>query len=151
MSEKRRKIMNEERRQILQMLAENKITADEAERLISALEREEPAPVPGSAPGSKRRPKYLRVMMNYDDGAGGEREGRINIRVPLRLLRAGVRLTALIPPRALAKANEELDKAGVPIDLAELKPQQLEELVDALDELTVDMDDPGSKIQIFCE
>jgi polyhydroxyalkanoate synthesis regulator phasin len=34
--------MNEQRRQILQMLAEGKITADEAERLIDALEREQP-------------------------------------------------------------------------------------------------------------
>lgn len=143
--------MNEERRQILQMLAENKITADEAERLLDAVEREQPDPGAGFAPGSKRRPKYLRVVVNYDDGTGGEGEGRINIRVPLRLLRAGVRLTSLIPPRALTKANEELDKAGFPIDLAELKPQQLEELIDALDDLTVDVDDPGNKVQVFCE
>ncbi|MDT5027597.1 MAG: hypothetical protein QOE61_4023, partial [Micromonosporaceae bacterium] len=31
--------MNEQRRQILQMLADGKITADEAERLIAAVER----------------------------------------------------------------------------------------------------------------
>ena len=36
--------MNEERRQVLQMLAEGKVTADEAERLIDALERDEPDP-----------------------------------------------------------------------------------------------------------
>jgi polyhydroxyalkanoate synthesis regulator phasin len=34
--------MNEQRRQILEMLAEGKITADEAQRLIDALEREQP-------------------------------------------------------------------------------------------------------------
>jgi len=143
--------MNEERRQILEMLAENKITADEAERLLDAIGRELPEPGPRTAPGSRTKPKYLRVDMNYDDGTGTDTEGRINIRVPLRLLRAGVRLTSLIPPRALDKASEELDKAGYPINLADLKPQQLEELVDALDELSVDMDDPGSKIRIFCE
>lgn len=145
--------MNEERRQILQMLAENKITADEAERLLDAVERDVPEPVAGTGSRSKAKPKYLRVIVNYDDGlgAGAGGEGRINIRVPLRLLRAGVRLTSLIPPRALEKATEELDKAGYPIDLAELKPQQLEDLVDALDELSVDVDDPTSKVKIFCE
>ena len=143
--------MTEERRQILQMLAENKITADEAERLLDAVGRELPEPLPGAGPGSKPKPKYLRVLVDYDDGTGTDTEGRINVRVPLKLLRAGVRLTSLMPPGAIAKASEELDKAGYPIDLAELKPQQLEDLVDALDELSVDVDDPGSKIRIFCE
>ncbi len=40
--------MSENRRQILDMLAQGKITADEAERLIAALERE-PAASSGSA------------------------------------------------------------------------------------------------------
>lgn len=136
--------MNEERGQVLQMLAEGKITADEAGRLIDALERERPESTPGTVARQKPRPKYLRVLIE-------DTSSRINVRVPLQLLRAGVRLASLIPPQALTRANAELSKVGVPIDLAELKPQQLEELVDQLDELTVDINDPGSKIQVFCE
>jgi hypothetical protein len=141
--------MNEQRRQILQMLAEGKITADEAERLIDAVEREQPDAPPGAAPRPKPRPKYLRVLMN--DNSGDDGPSRINIRVPLQLLRAGVRLTSLIPPQALTKINVELDKAGVPIDLTQLKPQHLEELIEALDDLTVSLDDPDTKMQVFCE
>jgi hypothetical protein len=138
--------MNEQRHQILQMLAEGKITADEAERLIDALGKEQPE---SPAPRPKSRPKYLRVIV-VDNSTGGE-PGRINIRVPLQLLRAGVRLTTLIPPRAMTRINAELDKSGVPIDLNELKPQQLEELIDQLDEVTVDINDPDAKVQVFCE
>jgi hypothetical protein len=76
---------------------------------------------------------------------------RINVRVPLQLLRAGVRLTSLIPPQALTRANAELDRKGVPIDLTELKPQHIEELIDQLDDVTVDVDDPETKLQVFCE
>jgi hypothetical protein len=142
--------MNEQQRQILQMLADGKVTADEAERLINALERDQPDMPLGTARDAKPRPKYLRVVMN--DNSGGEgAASRINIRIPLRLLRAGVRLAALIPPQALTKINAELEKAGVPIDLTDLRPQHLEELVDALDDVTVDLDDPDSKIQVFCE
>jgi hypothetical protein len=141
--------MNEQRRQILEMLAEGKITADEAGRLIDALERQQPESPPGAAPRSKPRPKYLRVVAMYDSGDDGP--GRVNIRVPLQLLRAGVRLTSLIPPQALTKVNAELSKSGVPIDLTELKPQHIEELIDQLDELTVDIDDTDSKVQVFCE
>ena len=141
--------MNEQRRQILQMLAEGKITADEAERLIGALEREQPESPPGAASRLKPRPKYLRVLLV--DSSDGDEPGRINIRVPLQLLRAGVRLTSLIPPQALTKVNAELNKSGIPIDLTELRPQQLEELIDQLDELTIDLDDPDTKMQVFCE
>jgi hypothetical protein len=141
--------MNEQRRQILQMLSEDKITADEAERLIDALERQRPEPPTGAAAGPNPRPKYLRVVV--EDNSGGDGPTRVNIRVPLQLLRAGVRLTSLIPPHALTKVNAELTRSGVPIDLTQLKPQQLEELIDQLDDVTVDVDDPDTKVQVFCE
>jgi len=144
--------MNEQRRQILQMLADGRITADEAERLIDALEREQPEPPPGAAPRAKARPKYLRVVVNaVDDHSGGDGPSRVNVRVPLQLLRAGVRLTSLIPPHALTQVNAELNKSGVPIDLTELKPQHIEELIDQLDDVTIDVDDPGTTVKVFCE
>jgi hypothetical protein len=49
------------------------------------------------------------------------------------------------------RLNAELDKSGVPIDLTELKPQQLEELIEQLDDLTIDVHDADSKVQVFCE
>ena len=142
--------MNEQRRQILEMLAEGRITADEAERLIDALTRERSQPPSAATAGPKSRPKYLRVVLNSDEG-GGDNPTRINVRVPLQLLRAGVRLTTLIPPQVLVKVNGQLEKSGVPIDLTQLRPQQLEELLDHLDDLTVDLDDPGAKMRVFCE
>ena len=143
--------MSEQRRQILEMLAEGKITADEAERLIDALEREQPESPRGPASRAKPRPKYLRVVVSSVGDSGDEAPSRVNIRVPLQLLRAGVRLTSLVPPQALTKVNAELSKSGVPIDLTELKPQHIEELIDQLDDLTVDVDDTESSVQVFCE
>ncbi|GIE33787.1 hypothetical protein Ait01nite_068320 [Actinoplanes italicus] len=142
--------MNEERRQILQMLAEGKITAEEAELLIDALERQAEPP-PGEPARPKARPKYLRVVLSAPEGGESPSPSRINVRVPLQLLRAGVRLTSLIPPHALDKVNAQLLQAGVPIDLAQLKPQHIEDLIEQLDDLTVDLDDHDSKIRVFCE
>jgi hypothetical protein len=140
--------MNEQRRDILDMLAGGKITAAEADQLITALERDQPPAASALDTRPKARKKYLRVLLDTVDN---DEPGRINIRVPLQLLRAGVRLAALIPPIALERANTELTKSGVPIDLAQLKPEQLEALVEHLDELTVDMDQPDAKIRIYCE
>jgi polyhydroxyalkanoate synthesis regulator phasin len=144
--------VNEQRRQILEMLAEGKITAEEAERLLDALGREQPGTPPGPAARAagreKARPKYLRVVMDTEDGTG---PSRLNVRIPLQLLRAGVRLTTLLPPAAITRVNAELGKAGVPIDLAELKPQHLDDLIEHLDDVIVDLDDPGTTMRVYCE
>jgi hypothetical protein len=140
--------MSEQRRQILQMLAEGKITADEAEALIAALERDTPDPPPAA---QARKPKYLRVTVSSADNFGGDGPGRVNVRVPLQLLRAGVRLASLIPPQALRQANEGLARSGIPIDLTQLKPQHIEELIEHLDDITVDVDQPDAKVHLYCE
>ncbi|WP_433393831.1 SHOCT-like domain-containing protein [Micromonospora sp. KLBMP9576] len=140
--------MNEQRKDILDMLAEGKITAVEAEQLIAALERHQPPAASSPDARPKNKAKYLRVVVDtVDDGE----PGRVNIRVPLQLLRAGVRLAALIPPQALGHANAELNKSGVPFDLTQLKPEQLETLVEHLDEMTVEVDQPDAKVRVFCE
>jgi hypothetical protein len=142
--------MNENRRQILEMLATGKITADEAERLISAVEKE-PQPGPdasGSTPGPKTKPKYIRVVVD-DNGKGTGTKA--NIRVPMQLLRSGVKLAALIPVQARDHVNSALHEHGVAFDLSQIKPENLEELVDQLDELTVDVDDKDVKVRVFCE
>lgn len=139
--------MNENRRQILEMLAAGKITADEAERLMGALDKET-----RSANGelsSKAKPKYMRVLVEAED----EQDGpvKVNIRVPMQLLRAGVRLTSLIPPQAREHVNEAMREQGMEFDLNQLKPENLEELVDQLNDLTVDVDHAHAKVRIFCE
>jgi len=143
--------MNDDRRAILQMLADGKITADEAERLLAALDRPAAAPRAATpAGGSNGAPKYLRVTVDTDE-PGEEGPTKVNIRVPMQLLRAGVRLTSLIPPRARDQVNAELAKNGVPFDISQLRPENLEDLVDQLSDLQVDVDQEKTKVRIYCE
>jgi len=39
----------------------------------------------------------------------------------------------------------------VAFDLSQINPKNLEELIDQLDELTVDVDDKDVKVRVFCE
>jgi hypothetical protein len=148
--------MNEHRRQILQMLSEGKISADEAERLISALEeRPSASPAQGvSDSGTKARPKYLRVQVDAEDD-GHDGPTKVNVRVPMQLLRAGVKLAGLIPPQALHRANVAIHEKGIPFDLSHIKPENLEELIDQLNDLSVDVDQADHatkvKVKVFCE
>ncbi|MFE3944413.1 hypothetical protein ACFXPV_21415 [Streptomyces sp. NPDC059118] len=47
--------------------------------------------------------------------------------------------------------NAGLSGSGLPIDLAELKPQHIGELIEQLDDVTVDVDDPDGQVRVFCE
>jgi hypothetical protein len=60
-------------------------------------------------------------------------------------------VTSRRSPQALTQVNAELIKSGVPIDLTQLKPEHIEELIELHDELTVDVDQPGTRVQVFCE
>jgi hypothetical protein len=69
----------------------------------------------------------------------------------MALLRAGVRLTSIIPPKAREQVNAELAKNGVAFDINQLKPENLEDLIAHLDDLTVDVDADDTKVRIYCE
>jgi membrane peptidoglycan carboxypeptidase len=144
-------MMNERRKEVLQMLAAGKITADEAERLIAALEKEVAAVSPGTGSDAKAKPKYLRVVV--DAAADSEKHGptKVNVRVPMQLLRAGVKLASLIPPQAQIYVNDALREKGLTLDLSQLKPENLEELIDGLSDMTVDVVDKDAKVAVFCE
>jgi hypothetical protein len=156
--------MNENRRQILEMLAAGKINANEAERLLAALEPET-APAAGKPASSatngqqasapRTRAKYLRVLVEADEEMTGLKgPTTVNVRVPLQLLRAGVRLAALIPQQAHNQLDEALSSHGVPLTLSQIKPENLEELIDHLEDLTVDVDGKDgnkTRVKVFSE
>jgi len=136
--------MNEERRKILDMLSQGKITVEEAEKLLSAVGANESS---GARAGG-RSWKYLRVEV--EPGPGNEHGERVNIRVPFKLIRAGLKFAAFIPQHAHDQVREAFKEKGLDVDLAKISPQDLEEIVANLDDLTVDVDGK-EKVRIFCE
>lgn len=139
--------MDSERRRVLEMLAEGKVSANDAERLLEKLDGSGAGDAPGAggaaeaaeAPKANGRAplKYLRVLVDSADG------DKVNVRVPLGLLRTGVSLAMLLP----AVAGEKLSENG--IDLSNLSGDAL---VEELRELTVDVDSAkGDTVRVFCE
>ena len=154
--------MGDSRRDVLEMLAAGKINADEAERLLAALEPGQETGSSGTAGsssaaggGGKKGVKYLRVQVEADEAMTGMKGGTtVNVRVPMQLLRAGVRLAGLIPVQAHDQLDQAFSKHGVPITLSQIKPENLEELIDHLEDLTVDVDGKdgnATKVRVFCE
>ncbi|HEX2730003.1 MAG TPA: hypothetical protein VHM70_00300 [Polyangiaceae bacterium] len=145
--------MIEEQRRILNMMAEGKLSAAEAESLFDAMTdnktstvapaRFQSDPQPLSAP-----PKYLRVLV--EDQEEGK-PNKVNVRVPLELIRAGMRLAALLPAVAYEPVNRALKGQGIDIDISKFKPDDLENLVTHLQELHVDVADGNEKVRVYCE
>ena len=143
--------MSEERRQILEMLASGKISADEADRVLGALQGAPATATTAAATESKPAPKYLRVMVDANDKHDGP--VHINVRVPIVLLRAGVRLASLIPGPAQVKVNRALHEQGIDFDVSQIKPENINEIIDQLSDVSVDIDQKSDdvKIKIFAE
>ena len=133
--------MNEERKQILEMLAEGKITAADAERLLDKIEAGPAAEKkPPRKNGDPRKLKWLLIQVDSSDG------DKVNVRVPINLIRTGIKLGAILP----SGATERIEASG--IDLGDLTKLADEELVEALADLQVDVDsEDGDVVRIFCE
>jgi hypothetical protein len=143
--------MTENRRQVLEMLASGQITAEEADRLLGALDAEPATPSAGPTAPRPAPPRYLRVMVDANDKDDGP--VHINVRVPIMLLRAGVRLASLIPGPAQARVNEALREQGVQFDVSQIKPENINEVIDQLSDFSVDIDQKSEnvKIKVFAE
>jgi hypothetical protein len=144
--------MTEDRRRILNMMAEGKLSAAEAEALLDALASNNSAQLLPSTtqpqPAVTKAPKYLRVLVeSVQEG----KPSKVNVRVPFELIRAGMRLAALIPVVAYEPVNRALKDSGVDLDISKIRAEDLEGLVAHLQELQVDVDDGAEKVRVFCE
>ena len=135
--------MFSERAKILQMVAKGTITPEEGEKLLSRLDPAKtttPPVEPELDTGDRKSGplKYLRVVLDGTD--------KVNIRVPIGLIRTGIKLTALMP----LSASKHLSEQG--IDLSQFNNLDGDELMEALRELKVDVDsENGDVIRVFCE
>lgn len=135
--------MNEERKKVLEMLANGKISADEAERLLEALENRTSESSPATPLTGTGLPKYLFVKVDSKSG------DKVNIRVPMKLIQAGIKLKSLLPQDAQDKINAKLSEKGINLD--DFNADNLKDLLDALAELEVNVDDKkGDKVRIYC-
>lgn len=139
--------MNENSRRVLEMLAEGKITVDEAERLISLVDGE-PEATASTRQIAHRVPETARFLRVTVVSEGGE---NVDVRVPLALIKAGVQLHTLLPEQAAKGIRKTMKKKGIEVDLHDLRTDGLEQLIDALSEIEVNVQDGEDRVRVFCE
>lgn len=139
--------MSVETRKVLDMVAEGKITAADAEKLLEKLgnssggDDKQPESGSTSEKSGFRRVRFLRIEV---DEPGRK---QVNIRLPLAFAISGKSLLGVLP----VNISEKLKERG--IDLDQLRSGlNKDENAEILRQLNIDVDKgDGKKVRIFCE
>src|SRR5712664_3879460 len=109
--------MSDDTRRILELLAQGKVTVDEANRVKE-----------------------------------------VNIRVPIAVVKGGMRLGAIIATFAGEKAAQRMKDRGIDLDLSKINGDfsrmngaEFEAFMKSLDDMNIEVDDGKSQVRITCE
>ncbi len=158
--------MGDDRNRILDLLASGRITVEEATRLLDALDAKAGKSDGTEAAAATARsgwPRFFSTAGKIGDkpvnpgsakflfvkvvSAKGE---NVNVKIPLGVLRAGLKLTSLIPKPATEQINKAMADKGMSFDITSLKPEDLNELVDSLAEMEIEVDaNNGDTVRVY--
>ncbi len=87
------------------------------------------------------------------DSPDAAKYDRVNVRIPISLIRAGMKMTSLIPPNVYDKVNGAMKEKGIDFDLRTIKPEDLEDLIEALGDMQIDIEGGhrGERVRVFAE
>lgn len=129
-------VQTEERLRVLKMLQEGKISASQAAQLLEALE-EIPSPnsvkTPAAAAIPSRPGKWFRVRVTDTDSG----KTRVNVRLPLNMVSAGVKMGMRFSPEVEGLDVNEL--------MAFINSGEVGQIVDVMDEKD------GEHVEVFIE
>ncbi len=141
--------MAEDTLRILQMVSDGKITAQEAEKLLAAIESAQPQAVSqDESPLSKAfADKFLYVKVEPKEGKSSD---RVSVKIPFALFKTGLNIVGLIPKNAQKEIQSSMEKSGITLDLNAITPENVQELMSALEEMKIDVDAEDATIQVYC-
>jgi hypothetical protein len=130
----------EERMRILKMIQDGKITADEGARLIQALDTQKSAASAGKAAApaqeggeAAKAARWFRVRVT-DTNTG---KTRVNVRLPVSLLNAGMKMGARFSPEVQGLDMDQLTQF--------INSGEVGKMVDVIDE------EDGEHVEVFIE
>jgi hypothetical protein len=108
--------MSEDRRKILKMVAEGKLSPEEADRLLSALKE------------STERARFFRVRV-YNKN---KQNPKVKVDIPIAILKLASKIGAAF--KGIVPEGFKIDMHGKQISLDELTPEMIDTIIDSLSE-----------------
>ncbi len=106
--------MSEDRRKILKMVAEGKVSPEEADRLLSALKE------------STERARFFRVRV-YNKN---KQNPKVKVDIPIAILKLASKIGAAF--KGIVPEGFKIDMHGKQISLDELTPEMIDTIIDSL-------------------
>ena len=134
-------VTTEERIQILKMVQEGKLSAEDAAQLLEELEGVEKGTVPSTSEpqpasdmqGLGRKPRWLRVRVTDTDSG----RPRVNVRLPLSMVNIGLKMGTRFAPEIEGMDTDSLLKL--------IEAGEIGQIVDVMDEKD------GEHVEVFLE
>jgi hypothetical protein len=143
--------MSDDTRRVLDLLAQGKVTVEEADRLLRAITGDQPPRQEAGAPPADRpKLRWVRIAV-HKAAKDGHRDKDVNIRVPIAIVRSGMRLGALIPGMAGEQVSARLRERGLDIDFSKLDAAAIEEVLKELGDTNIEIDSGRAQVRITCE
>jgi len=149
--------MSEETRRILDLLAQGKVTVDEADKLIDAIAAPAAQAAAETDAGERATPRWIRINV-FKLAREGKQDKEVNIRVPIAVVKGGMRLGAIIATFAGEKAAQRMKERGIDLDLSRINGDfskmngpEFEAFLKSLDDVNIEVDDGKSQVRITCE
>lgn len=145
--------MSSEKRRILDLLAQGRISADEAERLLEAVDKPAGGSESDPAEEAGKKPRFFCVKVDAKNGKSlghGRHRDHVNIKIPLALIKAGVKLGSVLPEGTRDRVQGHLSGHGLNLDLKKLDSENIEELIRVLRDTSIDIEDEDETVKIYC-
>ena len=143
--------MSDDVRRVLELLSQGRVTVDEADQLLRHLNDQRPRPELAGAvePRSADKPRFIRIQV-HKPGKDGRDPKDVSIRVPMAVVRGGMRLGTMIPGLQ-DRANARFRERGIDFDLSKLDPAAVESMLGEMGEINIDITGSGEQIRITAE
>lgn len=133
--------MRSERFRLLSLLVSGKITVKEADELLNTIDTNGCQQIT-----NKKNVCFFCVQIS------NSKKDDIDIKVPLNLVRAGMKLKSLIPAQAVDKLTEFMKLQGINFEITGKRQGNTEELIQSLAEMQVDVKSQnGDTVKVYCQ
>ncbi len=150
--------MSENQKRVLQMLADGKINVAEAQRLLSLVEEKDDGEKESGRTlrNSGALPRYIHIIVEPKAGVphrenGRHHHGKVNIRVPLSLIRAGIKFASLMPSDTAEHVDRAFKEKGLSFDVKKLKQEDIQDMIAALENSEINIDNERETVKIYSE
>jgi len=143
--------MNDDTRRVLDLLAQGKITVDEADQLLRAMAAAAPGAAEAGADEAARPAlRWVRIAV-HKQAKEGHKDKDVNIRVPISIVRSGMRLGALIPGLAGDQVAAKMRERGLDVDFSKLDAAAIDAILKDLGDTNIEIDSGKAHVRITCE